>query len=106
MSFTQNEAAEIDSQRLEAIETIISEDENDDFVAEVEMDLEIEKSSYPSSAVILKRLGINLLIPFINGVFLGFGEIFAHELGLFWGWRTASVYTPQESEARRRWLFW
>lgn len=30
---------------------------------------------------------INLLLPFLNGVFLGFGEIFAHEVAFLLGWR-------------------
>lgn len=29
---------------------------------------------------------INCLLPFVNGVMLGFGQIFAHELGFRWGW--------------------
>ncbi|KAF9390234.1 hypothetical protein BGX21_011517 [Mortierella sp. AD011] len=33
-----------------------------------------------------KATAINLLLPFINGVFLGFGEICAHELAFRWGW--------------------
>lgn len=33
-----------------------------------------------------KATAINLLLPFINGVFLGFGEICAHELAYRWGW--------------------
>lgn len=27
---------------------------------------------------------INMFLPFINGVFLGFGEIFAHEMAIRW----------------------
>ncbi|KAF9107690.1 hypothetical protein BGX27_008641 [Mortierella sp. AM989] len=33
-----------------------------------------------------KATAINLLLPFINGIFLGFGEICAHELAYRWGW--------------------
>ncbi|KAF9352923.1 hypothetical protein BGX26_009294 [Mortierella sp. AD094] len=33
-----------------------------------------------------KATAINLFLPFINGVFLGFGEICAHELAFRWGW--------------------
>ncbi|KAK3814923.1 MAG: outer membrane protein TOM13-domain-containing protein [Benniella sp.] len=33
-----------------------------------------------------KATAINLILPFINGVFLGFGEICAHELAYRWGW--------------------
>ncbi|KAF9157075.1 hypothetical protein BG015_004151 [Linnemannia schmuckeri] len=33
-----------------------------------------------------KMTAINFILPFINGVFLGFGEICAHELAYRWGW--------------------
>ncbi|ORZ04281.1 outer membrane protein TOM13-domain-containing protein [Absidia repens] len=34
----------------------------------------------------LKSTAINFLLPFINGVMLGFGEILANELVLKYGW--------------------
>lgn len=34
---------------------------------------------------------INCFLPFVNGMMLGFGEIFAHELGFRWGWSAARV---------------
>ncbi|KAG0326572.1 Mitochondrial inner membrane protein oxa1 [Dissophora globulifera] len=37
-----------------------------------------------------KATAINLLLPFINGVFLGFGEICAHELTYRWGWTNSA----------------
>lgn len=40
---------------------------------------------------ILTRTTINMFLPFINGMCLGFGEIFAHELGFRWGWTGARV---------------
>jgi hypothetical protein len=42
-----------------------------------------------SVSKVLAIVGINLVLPFINGVFLGFGEIFAREAvrtGRYW-WR-------------------
>ena len=46
-------------------------------------------------SLILSSLAINLLLPFLNGVMLGFGEIFAKNILIGWsGWRgrnTASV---------------
>lgn len=42
---------------------------------------------------ILTRTTINMFLPFINGMCLGFGEIFAHELGFRWGWTGAKVST-------------
>ncbi len=40
---------------------------------------------------ITRRILINLAIPFINGIMLGFGEIFAHEIGVAYGWRQSRV---------------
>lgn len=55
------------------------------------------------------KIAVNLFVPFINGLMLGFGEIFAHELGLTWGWRSSRVYDPntvkEQARARRRWLW-
>ncbi|KAG0238852.1 hypothetical protein BGW42_000013 [Actinomortierella wolfii] len=41
-----------------------------------------------------KATAINFFLPFINGVFLGFGEICAHELAYRWGW-TFSTHVVQ-----------
>ncbi|KAF9160277.1 hypothetical protein DFQ26_005707 [Actinomortierella ambigua] len=43
-----------------------------------------------------KVTAINFFLPFINGVFLGFGEICAHELAYRWGWTMSThvVQTP------------
>ena len=45
----------------------------------------------PTILSLLRSTAINLILPFINGVMLGFGEIFAHELAFRWGWRGAKV---------------
>jgi hypothetical protein len=45
----------------------------------------------PTFLSLLRATAINLVLPFINGVMLGFGEIFAHELAFRWGWRSAKV---------------
>ncbi|KAG0339485.1 Mitochondrial inner membrane protein oxa1 [Podila humilis] len=39
---------------------------------------------------LLKGTAINFLLPFINGIFLGFGEICAHELAYRWGWTNSA----------------
>lgn len=39
----------------------------------------------------LVKCGINLVLPFVNGMMLGFGEIFAHEVCFRWGWQFARV---------------
>ena len=37
---------------------------------------------------VLSSLAINMLLPFVNGVMLGFGEIFAKEVVIGWfGWK-------------------
>ncbi|KAJ1970045.1 hypothetical protein IWQ62_000205 [Dispira parvispora] len=45
-----------------------------------------------------KTLGLSLtflVVPFFQGVMLGFGEICANELAFSWGWRQARVVFPQ-----------
>ncbi|KAG0207317.1 Mitochondrial inner membrane protein oxa1 [Mortierella sp. NVP41] len=37
-----------------------------------------------------KGTAINFFLPFVNGVFLGFGEICAHELAYRWGWTNSA----------------
>jgi len=45
----------------------------------------------PTYLSLIRSAAINLVLPFINGVMLGFGEIFAHELAFRWGWRGVRV---------------
>lgn len=40
---------------------------------------------------IVKKGAINLVLPFINGLMLGFGEILAHEIGYKYNWRGAQI---------------
>lgn len=82
-------------------------------------DSEVAVPRLPESALVVvtqwlplvQKLSINLFIPFLNGIMLGFGEIFAHELGVLLGWREARGYDPSSMplathpRARRRWLF-
>lgn len=44
---------------------------------------------------IFKKGAINLILPFINGIMLGFGEIFAHEVGFKYGFIGARVQPPR-----------
>lgn len=46
------------------------------------------------------RCIINLVLPFVNGMMLGFGEIFAHEVMFRWGWFGAKVYPPTRVQPR------
>ena len=51
---------------------------------------------------ILKKTAINLVLPFINGMMLGFGEILAHEIGFRYNWSGARVEPPRRLEQRKR----
>lgn len=51
---------------------------------------------------ILKKGSINLILPFINGMMLGFGEILAHEIGFKYNWRGAKVSPPRRIESKQR----
>lgn len=44
---------------------------------------------------ILRKSSINLILPFINGMMLGFGEILAHEIGFRYKWAGAKVEPPR-----------
>lgn len=50
---------------------------------------------------ILGRGAINVILPFINGIALGFGEILAHEVGFRYGFLGARVYPPIRMERKR-----
>ncbi|KAN0099786.1 TOM13 domain containing protein [Hyaloscypha variabilis] len=41
---------------------------------------------------LLRGAAINLLLPFINGLMLGFGELFAHEAAFRLGWGGTKVF--------------
>jgi hypothetical protein len=41
---------------------------------------------------LLRGAAINLLLPFINGLMLGFGELFAHEAAYRLGWGGTKVW--------------
>ena len=63
----------------------------------------------PTFWSLLRGAGINLILPFINGLMLGFGELFAHEIAFNLGWSETKVgstilslhYCPPYS----RWLW-
>lgn len=40
---------------------------------------------------LLRSAAINLVLPFINGLMLGFGELFAHEIAFKLGWGGTKV---------------
>ncbi|KAA8906092.1 outer membrane protein TOM13-domain-containing protein [Sphaerosporella brunnea] len=55
----------------------------------------------PTALTFLRTAAINLILPFINGLMLGFGELFAHELAFRWGWGTTRVFPAHRLERRR-----
>jgi hypothetical protein len=40
---------------------------------------------------VLRGAAINLLLPFVNGLMLGFGELLAHEVAFRFGWSGTKV---------------
>jgi YidC/Oxa1 family membrane protein insertase len=43
---------------------------------------------------LIRGAAINLLLPFVNGMMLGFGELFAHEAAFRLGWGGTRVRKP------------
>lgn len=91
--------------------TIQSDSEN------YEANNELSSSSPPSSSSsplilyspptvwgLLRGAAINLLLPFINGLMLGFGELFANEMAFRLGWSNTKVRLLHESN-RTIWTF-
>ena len=66
-----------------------------------------EQTSHSSSPLILyspptflsiaRGAAINLLLPFINGLMLGFGELFAHEAAFRLGWGGTRIFPGHRS---------
>ncbi|KAI0599264.1 TOM13-domain-containing protein [Biscogniauxia sp. FL1348] len=46
----------------------------------------------PTVWSMIRGVTINLLLPFINGMMLGFGELFAHEAAFRLGWGGTKVF--------------
>jgi len=55
--------------------------------------------SPPTIWGLVRGAAINLLLPFINGLMLGFGELFAHEAAFRLGWGGTKVF-PNTRNAR------
>ena len=45
----------------------------------------------PTFWSLLRGAAINLVLPFVNGLMLGFGELLAHEAAFRLGWSTDKV---------------
>ncbi|KXJ93571.1 putative mitochondrial outer membrane protein [Microdochium bolleyi] len=46
----------------------------------------------PTIWSLVRGTAINLLLPFINGMMLGFGELFAHEAAFRLGWANTRIF--------------
>ncbi|KAK6523891.1 hypothetical protein TWF281_001857 [Arthrobotrys megalospora] len=46
----------------------------------------------PTFISIVRSAAINLFLPFVNGLMLGFGELFAHEIAFRLGWSGTNVF--------------
>ncbi|PWW78583.1 TOM13-domain-containing protein [Tuber magnatum] len=53
----------------------------------------------PTIQKLIRTAAINLVLPFINGLMLGFGELFAHELAFRWGWGGTRVFPTSRAAA-------
>jgi hypothetical protein len=54
--------------------------------------------SPPTFWGLVRGAAINLLLPFVNGLMLGFGELFANELAFRFGWSNTKVRLPASTE--------
>ncbi|CZT09909.1 related to Mitochondrial import protein 1 [Rhynchosporium agropyri] len=54
--------------------------------------------SPPTLWGLVRGAAINLLLPFINGLMLGFGELFAHEAAFRLGWGGTKVFPGNRSK--------
>ncbi|KAF4304495.1 putative mitochondrial import [Botryosphaeria dothidea] len=50
---------------------------------------------------LVRGAAINLVLPFINGLMLGFGELFAHEIAFRLGWSGTKIFPSHRSSTRR-----
>ncbi|KAM0723620.1 hypothetical protein Q7P37_000608 [Cladosporium fusiforme] len=58
--------------------------------------------SPPTFLSIIRGAAINLVLPFINGLMLGFGELFAHEAAFRLGWGGTRVSCDVDCKWRER----
>ncbi|CAD0107262.1 unnamed protein product [Aureobasidium uvarum] len=57
--------------------------------------------SPPTFWGLVRGAAINLLLPFVNGLMLGFGELFANELAFRFGWSNTKVRHAVRSRLRK-----
>ncbi|CCE82666.1 Piso0_002402 [Millerozyma farinosa CBS 7064] len=81
-----------------------AEREEDDIVEDYDNSSSSDSAEVYTVSIwsILKKSAINLVLPFINGLMLGFGEILAHEIGFRYNWIGAKVQPPRRIENKKR----
>ncbi|KAF9691428.1 hypothetical protein EKO04_010726 [Ascochyta lentis] len=57
--------------------------------------------SPPTLWGLLRGAAINLLLPFVNGLMLGFGELVANEAAFRLGWSGTKIFPSGRSDSRR-----
>lgn len=55
----------------------------------------------PTVWSIMRGAAINLFLPFVNGLMLGWGELFAHEIAFQFGWSTTRACDPLYQDNNR-----
>lgn len=101
------------SEHTEDPDNLLSSDTSDDQeAAEKALAAELEREEAQTDLILrpepfrfdlvalLRRSAINLVLPFINGMMLGFGEILAHEIGFRYNWIGAKVQPPRRTAQR------
>jgi hypothetical protein len=58
--------------------------------------------SPPTFWGLIRGATINLILPFINGLMLGFGELFAHEIAFRLGWGGTKVEFLSKKDSSRQ----
>lgn len=58
----------------------------------------------PSIWGLIRGAAINILLPFVNGLMLGFGELFAHEAAFRLGWGGTKVCVTRRHSLDVSWL--
>ncbi|KAH3672099.1 hypothetical protein WICPIJ_010143 [Wickerhamomyces pijperi] len=105
MSPSQEEVyPEVTQQEETITEEVESDSEEDSITSITQTSLTPPLSTLSKITTVLASLSINLFLPFLNGLMLGFGELVAHEVGLKWGWFGANVYRPaaRQQETQRK----
>ncbi|GME76468.1 unnamed protein product [[Candida] boidinii] len=78
------------------------QDDEEEFDEELDDDEEEADISIGKIVSFFSSCCINLVLPFINGIMLGFGEILAHEIGFRYNWLGARVVPARRMVQRQQ----